>query len=252
MNKQPVKYSQLDKRWKNLPYRVKGENSTIGGSGCGPTSAAMLIETITGKTFTPVDACNWSVAHGYKALHNGTYQSYIAAQFADKGINCIALPSKDHNKVKKALEEGWYAIALMGKGTWTNGGHYIVVWAWDDKVRINDSASTKPARLNGDPKTFMNEVRRYWLIDAREYNKGDDEMLSYEQFKDYMDQYLKELGEKDIPQWAENTGEWDKAKEAGVIATKSRPQAFTTRAEAAAMVLRALGKSTETSVDTKD
>lgn len=77
-------------------------------------------------------------------------------------------------------------------------------------------------------------------------------MLSYEQFKDYMDQYLKELGEKDIPQWAENTGEWDKAKEAGVIATKSRPQAFTTRAEAAAMVLRALGKSTETSVDTKD
>ena len=30
-----------------------------------------LIETLTGKTFTPEDACNWSMAHGYKALGNG-------------------------------------------------------------------------------------------------------------------------------------------------------------------------------------
>lgn len=77
-------------------------------------------------------------------------------------------------------------------------------------------------------------------------------MLSYEQFQEYMDRYLKELGEKDIPQWAKNTGEWSKAKETGVIVTSKRPQAFATRAETAAMVLRALGKSTETSVDTQD
>lgn len=252
MNKQPVQYSQLDKRWKNLSYRVKGETSTIGGSGCGPTSAAMLISTLTGKTVTPVDTCAWSVEHGYKALHNGTYQSYFTPQFKSYGITCQVMTAKDHTYVKQKLSEGWYVIALMGKGTWTKGGHYIVVWAWDDKVRINDSASSKPARLNGDPKTFMNEVRKYWLIDARVYNKGDDEMLSYEQFREYMDQYLKELGEKDAPQWAKNTGEWDKAEDAGIIATKTRPQAFTTRAEAAAMVLRALGKSTETNVDTKD
>lgn len=243
MNKQPVKYSQLDKRWKNLPYRVKGETATIGGSGCGPTSAAMLIETITGKAFTPVDACKWSVDHGYKALHAGTYQSYFVPQFKAYGIDCIMLPYRDHDKVKKALEDGYYAIALMGEGTWTKGGHYIAIWAWDDKVRINDSASSKPSRLNGDPKTFMNEVRKYWLIDARKHNKGDDEMLSYEQFKQYMDQYMKELGEKDPPQWALVTGEWDKAKGSGIIADGSRPQSFATRAEVAAMVMRALDKN---------
>lgn len=66
MNKKPVSYLQTDKRWKNEPYRVKGENSTIGSSGCGPTAAAMLIETITGKTYTPVDACKWSIDHGYE------------------------------------------------------------------------------------------------------------------------------------------------------------------------------------------
>lgn len=240
MNKQPVKYSQLDKIWKNLPYRVKGETATIGGSGCGPTAAAMLISTLTGKKVTPVDTCKWSVDHGYKALHAGTYQSYFVPQFTAYGISCVMLSSRDHDTVKQALGDGYYAIALMGKGTWTKGGHYIVVWAWDDKVRINDSASSKSARLNGDPTTFMNEVRKYWLVDAREYNKGDDEMLSYEQFVKYMDQYLKELGEKDTPQWIRDTGEWDKAKDTGIITEKTRAQALATRAEVAAMVVRAL------------
>ena len=45
MNKQPILYLQTDGRWKAEPYRVQGENSTIGSSGCGPTAAAMLIET---------------------------------------------------------------------------------------------------------------------------------------------------------------------------------------------------------------
>lgn len=91
MNKKPVSYLQTDPRWKNKPYRVKGENATIGDSGCGPTAAAMLIETITGKTFTPEDACNWSMAHGYKALNQGTYYAYFTPQFAEFGIDCQML-----------------------------------------------------------------------------------------------------------------------------------------------------------------
>lgn len=75
MNRRPIAYLQTDPRWAALPYRVPGERATIGGSGCGPTAAAMLIETLTGKTFTPVDACAWSVEHGYKALNQGTYYS---------------------------------------------------------------------------------------------------------------------------------------------------------------------------------
>ena len=77
MNKKPVSYLQTDPRWKSKPYRVKGESATIGGSGCGPTAAAMIIETMTGKKYTPEDACNWSMAHGYKALGNGTYYGYF-------------------------------------------------------------------------------------------------------------------------------------------------------------------------------
>ena len=87
MNKRPVSYLQNDPRWKDKPYRVKGENSTVGSAGCGPTCAAMVIQTITGKTFTPEDACNWSIQHGYKALKQGTYYAYFKPQLKHFGID---------------------------------------------------------------------------------------------------------------------------------------------------------------------
>lgn len=183
MNKQPVSYLQTDARWKSKPYRVPGETSTIGSAGCGPACAAMVIATLKDKAVTPVETCAWSVAHGYKALKQGTYYSYFAPQLAAYGIECkqmlgsriINQPNHAiHDQVKAYLAQGYYAIALMGPGAWTTSGHFVLLWAWDDKVRINDPASTKEARLNGDPATFRNEARCYWLVDARSYNTTDD------------------------------------------------------------------------------
>lgn len=179
MNKKPVSYLQTDPRWKNKPYRVKGENATIGGSGCGPTAAAMLIETITGKTFTPVDACQWSMDHGYKALNQGTYYAYFTPQFKEFGIDCQMLnwtntydkpDHPNHQKVVDKLKQGYYAIALMNEGLWTSSGHFVVLWWQDNKVRINDPASTRDARVNGDIRTFRSQAKYYWLVDARKFN----------------------------------------------------------------------------------
>jgi len=41
MNKQPVSYLQTDPRWDACDYSAKGEQTTIGASGCGPTAMAM-------------------------------------------------------------------------------------------------------------------------------------------------------------------------------------------------------------------
>jgi len=181
MNKKPVSYLQTDSRWKNKPYRVKGENATIGSSGCGPTAAAMLLSTLTGKTITPEDTCKWSVEHGYKALGNGTYYAYFAPQFAAYGIKCWQLnwvnayhnaKATSFDETVKYLKQGYYAIALMKKGTWTSGGHFVVLWWADDKVRINDPASTRDNRLNGNLATFKNEAAYFWIVDAREYNNS--------------------------------------------------------------------------------
>lgn len=227
MNKRPVSYLQTDARWKSKPYRVQGESSTIGDSGCGPTAAAMLIETITGKAYTPEDACKWSVEHGYKAKNQGTYYAYFKPQFAAFGIECDMLNwvntygKPDHANHKKAfdlLKQGYYLIALMNKGLWTGSGHFIVVWWEDGKVRINDPASTKEARVNGDPQTFKSQVKYYWWVDARQHNAGN---TPADNGKDDFDMDIKEARTKlttcantgDTPsEWAKEATDYCKKK----------------------------------------
>ncbi|MEH2939726.1 C39 family peptidase [Lawsonibacter sp. JLR.KK007] len=250
MNKRPVSYLQTDPRWKDLPYQVPGETATIGGSGCGPTAAAMLIETLTGKTFTPVDACKWSVEHGYKAKGQGTYYGYFAPQFEAFGIKCWQLSwtnvyhnpaSKVHDQALEYLKQGYYLIALMKQGTWTSGGHFIVVWWADGKIRINDPASTMDSRVNGDINTFRNEAAYYWVVDARAYNQEDD-IVSYDKFKEYMDQYRQELGAAAPAPWA--APYISKCIDAGIMSEINgaidRPGDFLTRQEAAVMHALAL------------
>lgn len=253
MNKKPVSYLQIDSRWKNKPYRVNGESSTIGSAGCGPSCAAMVISTLKDPSVTPEITCNWSMSHGYKALKQGTYYSYFVPQLKAYGIDCKQLMSSRiinqpnhpiHNKVKEYLKNGYYVIALMGPGTWTKGGHFVLLWDWDDKVRINDPASTKASRLNGDPDTFKNEARLYWLVDAMEYNAKEDDDMKIEDLTD--DQVLQLARKMQKVLAAQPVGttlaqELDEAQGKG-ITDGSSPNAFCTRAQAAVMVARATRK----------
>ena len=233
MNKKPISYLQNDPRWKNKPYRVKGESSTIGSAGCGPTCAAMLIETLTGKTFTPEEACQWSVTHGYKALRQGTYYSYFKPQFEAFGIECDMLnwtntygkpDHPNHEKALKMLQEGYYLIALMNKGLWTSGGHFVVVWWQDEKVHIHDPASTKQFRTEGDLKTFRSQVKYYWWIDARDYNRLEEGMsnLTQAEFNKMADKWLESKKPLEPGGWSSEERQW--AEEVGIIKGNTQGQ----------------------------
>lgn len=225
MNKRPVSYLQTDPRWKGLDYSAPGEKTTIGGSGCGPTSAAMLIETLTGKRYTPVDACAWALSHGYKAPHQGTYYAYFKPQFAAFGINCRQLNGSNiygkrnstvHDEAFELLRQGYYIIACMGKGLWTSSGHFIVVWWEDGKVRINDPASTREVRLNGDINTFRSQVKYYWAIDARKHNKvEEEEEVKLDDFKKLWNEMRMELQDNDKSDYSAEARDW--AKETGLV-----------------------------------
>lgn len=174
MAQQPVSYFQTDPRWKNIPYAVKGESSTIGGSGCGPSSAAMILATWADKNVTPKTECAWALKNGYKALNSGTYYSYFVPAFKRYGLKCTWLSSTNiygnassplHAQAKSAVENGDLVIACMGKGNWTRSGHYIVVWnIVGNTIYINDPASTKLARTQGDYSVFKKQVKYYWVI----------------------------------------------------------------------------------------
>ena len=256
MNRRPIAYLQTDPRWAALPYRVPGERATIGGSGCGPTAAAMLIETLTGKTFTPVDACAWSVEHGYKALNQGTYYSYFVPQFAEFGIPCGQLSwvntygKPDHENHRKAavlLRQGYYLIALMGRGLWTRSGHFVVVRWEDGLVRICDPASTQYERMNGDPVLFRSQVKYYWWVDARPFQKEEDDMTQ-EEFQRLAGEYLEQLGRREPdPAWGAEARAW--ALEQGLIAGDEhgapRWEAPVTRNQLVTVLYRLWGGSTQ-------
>ena len=241
MNKKPVLYMQTDSRWKNHDYSTAGESTTIGRAGCGPTCAAMLITTLTGREITPVDTCAWSLAHGYKAKNQGTYYAYFKPQFAAYGIKADQLSwtktygkpdSEIHDRAFEMLKEGYYLIACMGKGLWTSSGHFVVAWWEDDKVRILDPASTKNARVNGDISTFRSQVKYYFWVDARAYNEEDEDMTD-EKFDELMQRWLKAQDEKPADDWAK-----DHIQQAVAIGITdgSAPKGIPTRQEVMTMV----------------
>lgn len=251
MNKQPIQYFQTDARWKNKSYAVKGESATIGTSGCGPSCAAMLIQTLTGKVFTPEDACKWALEHGYKAYKQGTYYSYFVNQFKEFGIDCGRIninnlygnpTSTYHAKAFERLKQGYYLIACMGKGLWTNSGHYIVVWWEDGKVKINDPISTKESRTNGDVFTFKSQVKYYWWVDARKHNKTEveqviDKEAEYKRFKEYMNRYRGELSKISPSDFSEKS--IAKLQNEN-ISDGTRPRDFATREEVLTIIDRVM------------
>lgn len=147
-------------------------------------------------------------------------------------------------QAREFLRQGYWVIALMGPGTWTKSGHFVLLWDWDDKVRILDPASSADKRLNGDPATFRREARCYWLVDAREYNKEDEEL----RIDKLTDEEVLQLGKRlqavmgKQPVSSALSPELQEAKAQG-ITDGSSPGAFCTRAQAAVMTLRAMKKA---------
>jgi hypothetical protein len=173
----PVQYMQTDKKWSALPYA----GGTIGGSGCGPTSMAMAVQTLTGRVITPKEACEWATKHGFAANGNGTYYSYFAAAGREYGVEVAQLNGSDlrnmaagqartyHQKAEEAVQNGDLVIACMGKGLWTSSGHFVLWYGFDGThVCINDPNSTVPERLKNTVQKFEGEVKYYFVVKAPE------------------------------------------------------------------------------------
>lgn len=118
-------YSQIDGRWSGKMYSSVGNRSqTIGTSGCGPTSAAMVV-TATKGTITPDKMSDLFVQYGYRSSNNGTYWSAFRA-VADE-FNIGYTETCDIQRAIQLLQSNHYVIASCGNGLFTTGGHFIVL-----------------------------------------------------------------------------------------------------------------------------
>lgn len=215
----PVYYLQTDARWKNKDYSTKGEKTTIGESGCGPSCMAMVIATLKDSQITPVHTCAWALKRGYKALRQGTYYSYFKPQGKEYGINVKQLNTANvygktgaevHNEALKLVKAGHWIIACMGKGNWTKSGHFVLWYGMDgNKVLINDPNSKKESRTKAAHSLFKSQVKYYFLV---EVNTKPSKSL---------------------------TEEWNEAKGKG-ITDGTFPAKYITREQTATMLYRAV------------
>ena len=130
-------YSQLDNRWRYNMYSGVGDSlQTIGTSGCGPTSAAMVVSSIKGN-ITPDSMANLYVNYGYRSANQGTYWSAFkwTADVFDIGYSeCYKLD----DAVAK-LKDNHYIIVSCNQGLFTYGGHFIVLTGVEgDYIKVYD------------------------------------------------------------------------------------------------------------------
>ena len=130
-------YSQIDSRWKNHIYTSTGNTSqTIGTSGCGPTSAAMVVSSISG-IITPETMADLYVYYGYRSANNGTYWS--AFKWTADVFNIEYAQYYNLDSAISKLKENNYVICGCGHGLFTYGGHFIVLIGIDgDTLKIYD------------------------------------------------------------------------------------------------------------------
>lgn len=168
-SKDVVYFSQYDSRWGSLMY---GRTNTIAGAGCGPTSLAICVSTLTNTTVLPPEICDWSVRTGHRCEGSGSYHSLIPDGAAHYGVPCRGI-GQSKTELVKALQEGKLVIAIMSRGHFTGGGHFIVLRGITDsgKILVADCASYERSQKEWDLSIFLAECNKgaaaggpFWVL----------------------------------------------------------------------------------------
>jgi SH3-like domain-containing protein len=166
----PNFYKQFDSRWAKKSWR----GCTMAAYACGEMSVCNIASALTQHSLTPPQVWNYAVSHGFMCPGAGTYWGGIDAMLKHYGISVVE-QTHDRNKLKNALRKNYWAITIMHRGIWTQGGHFIVPYYCDTNgyVYISDSASYAGYRAKNTFGNLYSQSNNAWLIiDPKGYKRG--------------------------------------------------------------------------------
>lgn len=155
-------FLQWDSRWGYLDYGT----SIVGLSGCGPICLAMAGGYVTGDydTFRPDRMVEFALDNGYRIPGKGTSWSLISEGGVKLGLDVTEMPL-DWERIIRNLEVDNPIICIMGPGTFTTEGHYIVLIGYEDgKFLINDPNSRERSEKRWEYEEFEDQIRNLWVI----------------------------------------------------------------------------------------
>ena len=164
-----VYYSQIDPRFKNQPYGT----DNIGGYGCGPTSMAMVVSSLTTETIDPIQMARWSYENGGWCSKSGSYHSLIPKAAKAWGLPVEGCTPSEPQRIVDALSSGKLVVALMRKGHFTKRGHFMVLRGVtaEGKILVADPASVSRSDKEWDLSIILNESAKdavaggpFWLV----------------------------------------------------------------------------------------
>lgn len=139
-------YNQADSQWADYLY---GGRDPMRQYGCGPTAVAMLIYSFTNSSVTPKDMADWASENGCYAPHSGSYHSIVMKALSAYGLQVESAAGADLETASELLRSGHVLVALMGKGTFTNSGHFIII------TNILENGNVHIADCNSYENTMM-------------------------------------------------------------------------------------------------
>ena len=165
-------------------------------------------------------------------------KTYGGARYASNGVPDIG---EDEMIRRCAGVSADFSGIRPGAAVWMPG--HIGIYIGDGLAVESSPKWANGAQITavGDLGTVPGYNARTWkkwgLLPYVDYEE-DDKMLTYEEWKAYMDRYRKELGELPGPAWGAD--EMARGVELG-ITDGSRPEALATRQEVVSMIVRAAG-----------
>lgn len=157
-------YYQYQEPWRNIKYG----DGTIATSGCSLTCIAMVFNYVNSLSLTPDQVAAWA-GTTYHVKGAGASWSIFPAAAKKWGVRCTGL-GKNMNSVVTALSEGKPVIASMDKGTFTKGGHFIVLRGIteDGKILVNDpndNANKQHFYKSFDVGLIKREAKQFWSFE---------------------------------------------------------------------------------------
>lgn len=157
-------YLQYDAKWGGIPYG----NETIKKTGCCPTCLAMVFSYYCQREILPNDITAWA-GNRYYVNGAGTAWSIFEPAGRNWNVKCANI-GKNQNQMIEALKSGKLIIASMGPGTFTTGGHFIVLTGItrNGKIRVNDpndNSRKQHIRKEFDISLILRESKNMWVFE---------------------------------------------------------------------------------------
>lgn len=155
-------FLQWDPRW---GYQQYGENSCIGLAGCGPTCLSMAAYYLTGdESLTPDRIAEFSMENDYYVEAVGTSWDLMYDFPGILEINVEEIVT-DEYEMKAALDFGNILICAMRPGDFTAGGHFIVIYGYqDDGFEVNDPNCVARSRRLWTFDTLGHQIKMIWSL----------------------------------------------------------------------------------------